>query len=69
MSKYIVLALVAISAGLYIRHQSNEVAKAMYVEGCKDTTIKLNQRGETQLAVFIGSFCNARKQALDAYYE
>lgn len=68
MSKYVLLAIVALLAGLSIRYQSDKVAKAMYVEGCLDTTIKIAQTGDVKMSAYITRFCTARKSALDQYF-
>lgn len=68
MIKYAVLIIVAISAGLFIRTKSNDVAKAMYNEGCSDVVLKLRTIGRFEDAEHMSRFCAARKTSLDQYF-
>ena len=65
--KYLILILTAIAATVYVRVQTNEIAKGMYIEGCNDTALKLQLLGKFEESEQITKFCAARKEALDQY--
>ena len=65
--KYLILILAASAAMIYMRVQTNEIAKGMYLEGCNDTALKLRLLGKAEESEQITKFCAARKEALDQY--
>lgn len=65
--KFIILILTTILAIVYIRVQTNEVAKSLYVEGCLDSSIKLRVAGKEIEAKYIERFCEARRLSLEEY--
>lgn len=65
--KYLILILAATAAMIYMRVQTNNIAKGMYLEGCNDTALKLKLLGKQVESEQITKFCAARKEALDQY--
>lgn len=65
--KYFILILAAVLGILSIRVQSNNLSKAMYVEGCNDSALKLKLSGKIEESEQITRFCAARKEALDQF--
>lgn len=63
--KYLILILAATVATLHIRVQVNSLAKGMYVEGCMDSSLKLEKIGKSEESETIKKFCKARQEMLD----
>lgn len=67
LKKYSILLAAFICATVYIRYQTNEVAKEMYNEGCSDAALKLQRLGKSDESEQITKFCVARKTMLDEF--
>lgn len=65
--KYLILILVATLATVYLRTETTNLGKGMYVEGCQDASLKLKRLGKIEESEQIARFCAARKEALDTY--
>lgn len=65
--KYLILIVCSVLAFVSIRIQTNEVAKALYVEGCLDSSIMLAKIGKSQESEAVKSFCEKRKLSLDSW--
>jgi hypothetical protein len=65
--KLLILILAAITSGIYIRIETTNIGKNMYVFGCSDSVVKLKKLNQSKSAEKLEKFCQARKKALDEY--
>lgn len=67
--KFLILLLVGLITGFYIRMETTDLGKNMYIEGCTDAAIKMGKVGKYEESKLLTKFCNARKDILNKYFD
>lgn len=65
--KYLVLIAFSVGAFVSIRIQTNNIAKALYTEGCLDVALKVRDSGQVSTYLIAERFCLARQKSLEEF--
>ena len=62
--KYALLFLATAASLVYIRHRVDELARAMYTEGCEDVAALLARQGKVDESADVMLYCTWKHKAL-----